>query len=79
MSGGRLFRVLQLIGEQRPPAATGIVTGMAGPRLYRVSLQGVEYQVPAIGDATARTGEAVAVMMDTRTNQPLGMLGAVKP
>jgi hypothetical protein len=79
VSAGRLFRVLQKIGEQRPPAAIGVVTALAGPRLYRVSLQGVEYEVPAVGDATAQVGQAVAVVMDAVSGQPLGMLGVVKP
>ncbi len=79
MGAARLFRVLQKIGEQRPPAAIGIVTGLVGPRLYRVALRGVEYQVPAIGDAAAQVGQAVALVVDVVSGQPLGMLGVVRP
>ncbi len=79
MSAGRLFRVLQKIGEQRPPAVIAVVTALVGPRVYRVQIQGVEYQVPAIGDAVAHVGQAVAVVIDSVSGQPLGMLGVAKP
>jgi hypothetical protein len=61
------------------PTAIGVVNGMAGVGRYRVQVGGTEIEVPAVGGASALSGESVAVLMDTDTGRPLGMLGAVKP
>ena len=79
MSAGRLYRAIHKLAGKNNPAAIGVVTGMAGPGRYRVQLGGSEYEVPAVGGASAYTGQSVAVLIDTETGQPIGMLGAVRP
>ena len=79
MSAGRLYRAIRKLADQRNPVSIGVVSGMAGVGRYRVQLGGTEIEVEAIGDARATTGQSVAVLLDTDTGRPLGMLGAVKP
>jgi len=79
MSAGRLCRAIRRLAGKNNPAAIGIVTGMAGPGRYRVRVGGTEYEVPAVGGAFAQTGQSVAVLINTETGQPIGMLGAVRP
>jgi hypothetical protein len=79
MSAGRLYRAVRRLAGKNNPAAIGVVTGMAGPGRYRVRIGGTEYEVPAVGGASAYTGQSVAVLIDTETGQPIGMLGAVRP
>ena len=79
MSAGRLYRAIRKLAGKTNPAAIGVVTGMAGPGRYRVQIGGTEYEVPAVGGASAYTGQSVAVLIDTETGQPIGMLGAVRP
>jgi hypothetical protein len=79
MSAGRLYRAIRKLAGKTNPAAIGVVTRMAGPGRYRVQIGGTEYEVPAVGGASAYTGQSVAVLIDTETGQPIGMLGAVRP
>jgi len=79
MSAGRLYRAIRRLAGKNNPAAIGIVTGMAGPARYRVRIGSTEYEVAAVGGASAQTGQSVAVLINTETGQPIGMLGAVKP
>jgi hypothetical protein len=79
MGAGRLYRVIRKLRGGSNPVAIGVVTGMAGVGVYRVQLGGTEITVPAIGGASALTGQSVAVLLDTDTGQPVGMLGVVKP
>ena len=79
MSAGRLSRAIRGLAPKHHPAAIGVVTGMAGVGRYQVQLGGTVVEVPAVGGASARTGESVAVLVNTDTGQPIGMLGAVKP
>ena len=79
MSAGRLYRAICKLAGKNNPAAIGVVTGMAGPGRYRVRIGTTEYQVPAVGGASARTGQSAAVLINTETGQPIGMLGAVEP
>ena len=52
---------------------------MAGANRFLVLIDGAEQEVPTVGGVTAEVGESVAVLIDTRTGQPIGVLGAVKP
>ena len=79
MSAGRLYRAIRKLAGKSNPAAIGVVAGMAGPGRYRVRIGTTEYEVPAVGGASAQTGQSVAVLINTDTGQPIGMLGAVKP
>jgi len=79
MSAGRLYRAIRRLGAKRAPAAIGVVLGMAGPNRYRVRIGNANYDVPAVGGASAQTGQSVAVLINTETGQPIGLLGAVKP
>jgi len=79
MSAGRLYRAICRLAGKNNPAAIGVVTGMAGPGCYRVRIGGTEYEVPAVGGASAQAGQSVAVLINTETGQPIGMLGAVRP
>jgi hypothetical protein len=79
MSAGRLYRAIRKLAGKANPAAIGIVTGMAGPGRYRVRIEMTEYEVPAVGGAFAQAGQSVAVLINTETGQPIGMLGAVRP
>ncbi len=79
MGAGRLYRAIRRLAGKNNPAAIGVVNGMAGPGRYRVRIGGTEHDVPAVGGASAQTGQSVAVLIDTETGQSLGMLGAVKP
>jgi hypothetical protein len=75
----RLYRALRRLAGKNNPAAIGVVAGMAGPGRYRVRIGTAEYEVPAVGGAYAQAGQSVAVLIDTDTGQPIGMLGAVRP
>ncbi len=75
----RLYRALRRLAGKNNPAAIGVVVGMAGPGRYRVRIGTTECEVSAVGGASAQTGQSVAVLIDTDTGQPLGMLGAVRP
>ncbi len=79
MSAGRLYRVIRKLGGKAMPAAIGVVLGMAGPNRYRVRVRDANYDVPALGGASAQSGQSVAVLVNTETGQPIGLLGAVKP
>jgi hypothetical protein len=79
MSAGRLSRAIRALGPKHHPAAIGLVTGMAGVGRYQVQVGTSVVDVPAVGGASAATGDSVAVLMNTDTGQPIGMLGAVKP
>jgi len=79
MSAGRLYRAIRRLAGKSNPAAIGVVVGMAGPGRYRVRIGTTEYEVPAVGGASAQTGQSVAVLINTDTGQPIGMLGTVKP
>ena len=79
MSAGRLYRAIRKLAGKNNPAAIGVVTGMAGPERYRVRIGTTEYEVPAVGGASALSGQSVAVLINTETGQPIGLLGAVRP
>ena len=79
MSAGRLYRAIRRLGGKAAPAAIGVVLGMAGPNKYRVRIGNANYDVPAVGGASAQTGQSVAVLINTETGQPIGLLGTVKP
>ena len=79
MSAGRLFRAIRRLRREKAPAAIGVVVGMAGPNRYRVRIGQATYDVPAVGGASAQAGQSVAVLINTETGQPIGLLGAVKP
>ena len=79
MSAGRLYRAIRRLAGKNNPAAIGVVTGMAGPGRYRVRVGMTEYEVPAVGGASAQVGQSAAVLINTETGQPIGMLGAVRP
>jgi len=79
MSAGRLYRAIRRLAGKNNPAAIGVVAGTAGPGRYRVRIGTTEYEVPAVGAASAQAGQSVAVLINTETGQPIGMLGAVKP
>ena len=79
MSAGRLYRAIRKLAGKANPAAIGVVAGLAGPGRYHVRIGGTEYEVSAVGGASAQTGQSVAVLINTETGQPIGMLGAVKP
>jgi len=79
MGAGRLYRAIRRLAGKTNPAIIGAVTGMAGPGRYRVRVGTTDYEVPAVGGASAQTGQSVAVLINTETGQPIGMLGAVKP
>lgn len=79
MSAGRLYRAIRRLRRRERPAAIGVVLAMAGPNRYRVRVGGAEYETPAIGAASAQAGQSVAVLIDTETEQPIGLLGAVNP
>ena len=79
MSAGRLYRAIRRLAGKTNPAAIGVVAGMAGPGRYRVRVGGTKYAVPAVGGASAQAGQSVAVLINTETGQPIGMLGAVRP
>jgi hypothetical protein len=78
MSAGRLCRAIRKLANHGHPAAIGIITGLGGVGVYRVQLGGAEITVPAVGGASALTGQSVAVLLDTETGQAIGMLGSVK-
>jgi len=79
MSAGRLYRAIRKLAGKSNPAVIGVVAGMAGPGRYRVRVGTTDYEVPAVGGASAQTGQSVAVLINTDTGQPIGMLGAVRP
>ncbi|GEM_PF-6297979 len=79
MSAGRLFRAIRRLRREEAPAAIGVVVGMAGPGRYRVQIAGTVHEVPAIGGASAETGQSVAVVIDTEAGRPIGLLGVIKP
>ena len=78
MSAGRLYRAIRKLGGKANPAVIGVVAGMSGPETYRVQVKGTEYAVSSVGGASAEIGQSVALLMDTQTGQPIGLLGPVK-
>lgn len=78
VDGGRLYRAIRGVADRRNPVLIGVVSAMAGANRFLVAIEGAEQEVPAIGGATAEVGESVAVLVNTRTGQPIGLLGAVK-
>jgi hypothetical protein len=79
VSAGRLYRAIRKLRGGSNPVAIGVVTGMGGVGLYRVQLGGTEITVPAVGGASALTGQSVAVLLDTDSGRAIGVLGVVKP
>ena len=77
-SGGRLYRAIRQLANKTNPAAIGVVSGRAGASRLLVTLNGAVQDVPLIGGATAETGDSVAVLIDTQTGQPIGVLGTVR-
>ncbi len=78
VSGGRLFRAIKQMANKTNPAAIGVVAGRSGSNRLLVTLNGATQDVPLIGKAMAETGDSVAVLIDTRTGQPIGVLGVVR-
>jgi len=78
VTAGRLYRAIRRLAERRNPVIIGTVSGMAGANRFLVVVEGAEQEMPAVGGATAEVGESVAVLINTQTGQPIGVLGAVK-
>ena len=74
----RLYNAIRKLAGKGDHAAIGVVSGMAGPGRYWVMVNGQQYDVPALGGASAMDGESVAVLISAATNQPIAMLGVVK-
>lgn len=75
----RLYRAIKALAGKGDRAAIGTVQRLAGPGRYMVLVAGTEYEVPAVGGASAFDGQAVACLMSGETGKPLGMLGVVSP
>jgi len=78
VDGGRLYRAIRGMADRRNPVVIGVVSAMAGANRFLIVIDGAEQEMPAVGGASAEIGESVAVLIDTRTGQPIGVLGAVK-
>jgi len=78
VDGGRLYRAIRGLADRRNPVVIGVVSAMAGVNRFLVVIDGAEQEMPAVGGASAEVGESVAVLINTRTGQFIGVLGAVK-
>jgi len=73
----RLYRAIKRLAGKGDRAAVGQVTAYLGAGRYRVSVAGASYEVEAVGDAQARVGDNVGVMMSGETGRPTMMLGRI--
>lgn len=72
----RLYRAIKALAGRGDRAAIATVVGYEGGQ-YIVSYGGTTYTVPAVEPAQARDGAAVAVLIDSRRNEPIAMLGPI--
>jgi hypothetical protein len=73
----RLYNAIKRMRERGDRAVIGQVLGHLGGARYRVQIGDYQYVVEAAAEATAETGQAVAVLVHGRTGSPIAMLGPV--
>jgi hypothetical protein len=75
----KLLTALERLKGRGDRARLGTVEAYLGDGRYRVSIQGVSYDVAAVAQVQAAVGQSVALLVSGETGAPFALLGPVSP